>query len=145
MSSDRTPADFLNAILHGDDPPCETACTHVIADGWTALGMANVVGRRVAAAGGGVPERPRCPEHGEMTRFMVHDRPVQIACFLCGLTPLDLLDAAPVAAGGGVPEALTDVFTNPPAPELLDRYRSDRAATDALFGGGVPEGGATDE
>lgn len=34
--------------LHPTDPVhvCETACTHVVMDGWTALGIANVMGRR---------------------------------------------------------------------------------------------------
>lgn len=39
----------LNAALHPPGvEPCGNACTHVIADDWTALGMANVVGRRLA-------------------------------------------------------------------------------------------------
>jgi hypothetical protein len=54
---------------------------------------------------------PRCPEHGEMTRFMAHDRPTLIACFLCGLTPLDLLAEAAVSP--------------PPAPTTYPTCRSD--------------------
>lgn len=40
--------DALNAHLHRDGVvPCQTACTHDVAPGWTALGVANVIGRLV--------------------------------------------------------------------------------------------------
>lgn len=44
-----TEKERLNMALHrlfGQDvKPCETACTHVIAGQWTALGAANVLSR----------------------------------------------------------------------------------------------------
>ena len=44
--------DALNAHLHRDGVvPCQTACTHDVAPGWTALGVANTVGRLVERGG----------------------------------------------------------------------------------------------
>lgn len=40
--------DAINRELHAPDPPCETACTHVVAGAWTMLGIANVASRRLA-------------------------------------------------------------------------------------------------
>lgn len=39
----------LNDLLHdalGAWPPCETACTHFVIGGWSALGVANVIARQ---------------------------------------------------------------------------------------------------
>lgn len=50
--SDRVVRDAVNSLLHaglGVDEPCESACTHVVTGPWTALGVANVMGRRAAA------------------------------------------------------------------------------------------------
>ena len=41
--------DRVNELLHqalGVDEPCDTGCTHVVEGEWTALGVANVIGRR---------------------------------------------------------------------------------------------------
>lgn len=39
--------DAVNAALHPNGvAACETACTHVVAGRWTALGIANVIARR---------------------------------------------------------------------------------------------------
>lgn len=42
----------VNGLLHEalGKPPCATACTHNIAEGWTALGLSNVVKRAVEKA-----------------------------------------------------------------------------------------------
>jgi hypothetical protein len=45
--------DAVNAALHRSvnvATPCESACTHVIHDTWTALGIANVVARHAKEA-----------------------------------------------------------------------------------------------
>lgn len=49
-------ANEVNVALHRllNVEPCETACTHAIVGTWTALGMANVVGRSPFLA-------PKCP------------------------------------------------------------------------------------
>lgn len=45
-------ADLSHVMHYGiTEEPCTQGCTHVIADDWTALGIANVVARRFAAAG----------------------------------------------------------------------------------------------
>lgn len=43
------------------------------------------------------------------------------------------------------PASLADVFTEPPDDELLARYRSDKAATDALFGHPQPAPADSDD
>lgn len=37
--------DELNRVLHAGAKPCRSACSHVIAGRWTALGIANVLAR----------------------------------------------------------------------------------------------------
>lgn len=40
---------FLHHCFDGDPEPCATACTHVVAHGWTALGIANFIARKAEA------------------------------------------------------------------------------------------------
>jgi len=52
----------LNVIFHGDEPACRAACTHVLFEQMTALGLANVVGRRLAGFRVVPEDRPApCP------------------------------------------------------------------------------------
>lgn len=49
--------DRVNLLLHqalGVEEPCDTGCTHVVEGEWTALGVANVIGRQARPSPPGV-------------------------------------------------------------------------------------------
>lgn len=96
--SDRELATAVNALLHQalGTAPCESACTHIVSGRWTALGVANVVGRR---GGGPVSDGERAAR-ADLETYRNELLGAPEAVLPPRPPPLEAIDAAIAALGG---------------------------------------------